>query len=114
MEVLENLSKRSKTIGEDKNKQVNDILGYSEDITLVDDFYDKYDVAFHVEEALNYVLNKFSKNTQLIQSSQEDKEIFIKEYICEVLGEEYTQEDYEYDLENYEYYESEFEYDYDE
>lgn len=65
--------------------------------TLSSDFYDKSDLAFHIEEALNYTLNKIINDKNLI-SSEEDKKTFIKEYICDTLGDEYIPNDtFQYD-----------------
>ena len=104
IEVLEKLAEESEEIREHRNKQVeeflDDILGYSEADVFTDDVYSKSDIAFYVEESLNYVLNKFADSNHPIPSNPENKKTFIKEYICEVLGEEYTQEDYEYDFDD--------------
>ncbi|MBO3444111.1 hypothetical protein [Clostridium sp. CCUG 7971] len=99
IKILEKLAEESEAIREHRNKQVEEFLDDSLDYHE-DDIYLKSDIAFYVEDALDYVLNKFEDSNNSILRNQENKRTFIKEYICEVLGEEYTQEDYEYDFDD--------------
>lgn len=104
LEILENLSGELKEEIERIDREIEEELEKNreqwvdEDDNEDDELYDKEDLeyisnrfaAFHVRAALNSILN----------GDQENKETFIKEYICSVLGEEYAEEDDEYNLDD--------------
>lgn len=71
IKVLEKLAEESEKIKKYRSKEVeaflDDSLDYSED-----DIYSKSDIAFYIEESLDYVLNKF------VDINQENKKNLLK------------------------------------
>lgn len=92
--ILEQLAGECEEIRKKREKSKYDMLGIEEP-EVNKETYLKEDIAFYIEEALTYVLNKFSNNKEVITNILENKNIFINEYICNTLGEEFIEKDYE-------------------